>query len=67
MQFPARGCSSDDSGDTEEALNENSEQMGALLMTGLRKLQEQYPGTGDVRGRGLMVPLNSARQMVIPG
>lgn len=39
----------------EEALNENSEQMGALLMTGLRKLQEQYPEIGDVRGRGLMI------------
>lgn len=39
----------------EEALNENSEQMGTLLMIGLRKLQEQYPEIGDVRGRGLMI------------
>ena len=39
----------------EENLVENAEKMGNRLMAGLRKLQEQYPIIGDVRGRGLMV------------
>jgi 4-aminobutyrate aminotransferase len=33
----------------------NSARRGIQLMTGLRKLQEQYPVIGDVRGLGLMV------------
>ncbi len=33
----------------------NARQRGAQLMTGLRHLQEQYPGLADVRGLGLMV------------
>lgn len=33
----------------------NSKRRGFQLMTGLRKLQEQYPIIGDVRGIGLMV------------
>ncbi len=39
----------------EEQLIENSAAMGALLMAGLRQLQEEYPEIGDVRGLGLMV------------
>jgi len=39
----------------EERLIENSEKMGNVLMTGLRKLQEEHPEIGDVRGVGLMV------------
>lgn len=39
----------------EENLIENSQKMGALLMAGLRKLQEEYPEIGDVRGLGLMI------------
>jgi 4-aminobutyrate aminotransferase len=33
----------------------NTTRRGTQLMTGLRKLQEQYPIIGDVRGLGLMV------------
>lgn len=39
----------------EEALIKNSAKMGEVLMTGLRKLQEEYPELGDVRGLGLMI------------
>ena len=39
----------------EEGLIENSQKMGKVLMTGLRKLQETHPEIGDVRGHGLMV------------
>ena len=39
----------------EENLVENAAVMGERLMTGLRKLQKQYPFIGDVRGWGLMV------------
>ena len=34
---------------------ENAGQRGIQLMTGLRKLQEDYPEIGDVRGLGLMI------------
>ncbi len=33
----------------------NAAHRGAQLLTGLRKLQEEYPVIGDVRGLGLMV------------
>jgi len=39
----------------EENLIGNAAEMGERLMTGLRKLQNQYPHIGDVRGRGLMI------------
>jgi 4-aminobutyrate aminotransferase len=39
----------------EERLIENAQARGQELMTGLRHLQEKYPGIGDVRGLGLMV------------
>jgi 4-aminobutyrate aminotransferase len=39
----------------EEKLIDNSREMGNLLMTGLRKLQETHPEIGEVRGHGLMV------------
>lgn len=38
----------------EEGLPENARARGEQLMTGLRKLQEEYPVIGDVRGLGLM-------------
>ncbi len=38
----------------EEASPEHVAQMGALLRSGLEKLQETYPLIGDVRGKGLM-------------
>lgn len=39
----------------EEKMLENATERGTQLMTGLRKLQEEYPQIGDVRGLGLMV------------
>jgi len=39
----------------DEKMIENSAARGLQLMTGLRKLQEEYPGLGDVRGLGLMI------------
>jgi 4-aminobutyrate aminotransferase len=39
----------------EERLVENSAAMGGLLLAGLRRLQEDCPAIGDVRGLGLMV------------
>ena len=34
---------------------ENAVERGLQLMTGLSKLQEDYPQLADVRGRGLMI------------
>lgn len=39
----------------DENMLENATEKGIQLMTGLRKLQEEYSQIGDVRGRGLMV------------
>ena len=39
----------------EEKMLENATDKGIQLMTGLRKLQEEYPQIGDVRGKGLMI------------
>jgi 4-aminobutyrate aminotransferase len=39
----------------EEKMLENASTRGVQLMTGLRKLQEEYPQMGDVRGLGLMI------------
>ena len=39
----------------EEKMLENASERGIQLMTGLRKLQEEYPQIGDVRGKGLMI------------
>ncbi len=39
----------------EENMLENANQRGIQLQTGLRKLQEEYPQVGDVRGLGLMI------------
>lgn len=39
----------------EENMLENAAERGIQLMTGLRKLQEEYNQIGDVRGKGLMV------------
>jgi 4-aminobutyrate aminotransferase len=39
----------------EEKMLENASQRGTQLMTGLRKMQEDYPQIGDVRGLGLMI------------
>ncbi|MFZ5822634.1 MAG: aspartate aminotransferase family protein [Chloroflexota bacterium] len=47
----------------EEKMLENATQRGIQLMTGLRKLQEEYPQIGDVRGKGLMI----ATEFVVDG
>jgi 4-aminobutyrate aminotransferase len=39
----------------DEKMIENAAEKGIQLMTGLRKLQEEYPHIGDVRGKGLMI------------
>ncbi len=39
----------------EEHMIENATERGIQLMTGLRKLQEEYNAIGDVRGKGLMI------------
>ena len=39
----------------EEKMLENANERGIQLMAGLRKLQEEYPQIGDVRGKGLMI------------
>ncbi|PWH12673.1 MAG: aspartate aminotransferase family protein [Anaerolineae bacterium] len=39
----------------EEKMLENATARGIQLQTGLRKLQEEYPQIGDVRGLGLMI------------
>ena len=39
----------------EEKLPENAERLGGVLQAGLRRMQEDHPEIGDVRGLGLMV------------
>ncbi len=39
----------------EEHMVENAAERGVQLMTGLRKLQEDFAEIGDVRGKGLMI------------
>ncbi|HJR82133.1 MAG TPA: aminotransferase class III-fold pyridoxal phosphate-dependent enzyme [Anaerolineales bacterium] len=39
----------------EEKMLENASDRGIQLMTGLRKLQEEFSQIGDVRGKGLMI------------
>jgi 4-aminobutyrate aminotransferase len=45
----------------DEDLAENAAREGAHLMEGLKELQAEYPMIGDVRGRGLMVGVEFAR------
>jgi 4-aminobutyrate aminotransferase len=39
----------------DENMLENAVERGEQLVAGLRKLQEEYPQIGDVRGKGLMI------------
>jgi 4-aminobutyrate aminotransferase len=39
----------------EEGMLTNAAERGVQLVTGLRRLQEEYPQIGDVRGLGLMI------------
>ncbi len=42
----------------DEDLVENSERVGAVLLHGLRQLQEKYEFIGDVRGAGLLIGMD---------
>ena len=42
----------------DEGLVENAERVGALLLRGLRELQEKYEFIGDVRGKGLLIGMD---------
>jgi 4-aminobutyrate aminotransferase len=44
----------------DEGMLENAVQRGSELMTGLRRLQEEHPQIGDVRGQGLMIGMEFA-------
>jgi 4-aminobutyrate aminotransferase len=46
----------------EEKLAENAAARGAELLAGLQALQAEYPGIGDVRGRGLMAACEFTRE-----
>ena len=46
----------------DEHLVENSAAMGGVLMAGLRRLQEDHPEIGDVRGLGLMAATEFTNQ-----
>ena len=45
----------------DEDLPGNAARVGQHLMEGLKELQAEYPIIGDVRGRGLMVGVEFAR------
>jgi 4-aminobutyrate aminotransferase-like enzyme len=42
----------------DEGLVENAERVGAVLLAGLRELQEKYEFIGDVRGVGLLIGMD---------
>jgi 4-aminobutyrate aminotransferase/(S)-3-amino-2-methylpropionate transaminase len=42
----------------DEGLVENAERVGAVLLHGLRTLQEKYEFIGDVRGKGLLIGMD---------
>ena len=42
----------------DDALSENAARVGAVLLDGLRALQEKYEFIGDVRGRGLLIGMD---------
>jgi 4-aminobutyrate aminotransferase-like enzyme len=45
----------------DEGLVENAERVGAVLLNGLRALQEKYEFIGDVRGKGLLIGIDLVR------
>ncbi len=42
----------------DEGLVDNAERVGAVLLRGLRALQEKYEFIGDVRGKGLLIGMD---------
>jgi 4-aminobutyrate aminotransferase-like enzyme len=40
--------------------------MGKAMFAGLRQLQEKYPFMGDVRGKGLMIGIETVREGKVP-
>jgi 4-aminobutyrate aminotransferase-like enzyme len=42
----------------DDALADNASRVGAVLLEGLRALQEKYEFIGDVRGRGLLIGMD---------
>jgi 4-aminobutyrate aminotransferase / (S)-3-amino-2-methylpropionate transaminase / 5-aminovalerate transaminase len=42
----------------DEGLVENAERVGAVLLQGLRELQDKYEFIGDVRGKGLLIGID---------
>jgi 4-aminobutyrate aminotransferase-like enzyme len=42
----------------DDQLADNAERVGAVLLNGLRTLQEKYQFIGDVRGKGLMIGMD---------
>ena len=48
----------------DEELVENSERVGAVLLSELRRLQEKYEFIGDVRGAGLLIGLDLVKDRV---
>lgn len=48
----------------EEALVENSREVGAYLLDGLRGLQEKYDFIGDVRGCGLLIGMELVKDRI---
>jgi len=42
----------------DEGLGENAARVGAVLLAGLRALQEKYEFIGDVRGKGLLIGMD---------
>jgi len=46
----------------DEDMPGNASRRGVQLMTGLRKLQEEYPVIGDIRGLGLMIGTEFSNQ-----
>jgi 4-aminobutyrate aminotransferase-like enzyme/Ser/Thr protein kinase RdoA (MazF antagonist) len=50
----------------EEKLQENALEMGAFLKTELRKLQQDFPLIGDVRGEGLFLGFELVEKGKIP-
>jgi 4-aminobutyrate aminotransferase len=51
----------------KDGVVENASQMGGVLLSGLKKIQRQYPIIGDVRGLGLMVGVEFTNLDGTPG